>query len=270
MSVFINYITKSPYLVGTLLVMLIVCGCNSNKNDTNVPKEDVKSKKLLQGSWANEIDDNVVFTISGDTIYYNDSLSSPATFYVVADTMIINQHKVVKYPVKKLTSNVLVFLNQSGDEVSLVKSEMPSLSLGERKGNVSVNQHKVLKSDTVMVYKEKHYHAYTQVNPTTYKVFKQTTNNDGLSTESVYYDNIVHIALYDGQKKVFGQNITKWDMKALVPNAYLEQAVLSEITVDGANEKGVRFVAILAIPDSYTNYRVNIDISSDGKKGFSL
>jgi hypothetical protein len=32
----------------------------------------------------------------------------------------------------------------------------------------------------------------------------------------------------------------------------------------------VRFVAVLSIPDSYTNYRVNIDVTSDGRKKLSV
>ena len=35
-------------------------------------------------------------------------------------------------------------------------------------------------------------------------------------------------------------------------------------------EKGVRFIAVLSIPDSYTNYRVNIDIDAQGKKTLSV
>ena len=69
---------------------------------------------------------------------------------------------------------------------------------------------------------------------------------------------------------MFGSNITKAEFSTLVPQAYLDQAVLSEIIVDRAGEKGVRFIAVLSIPDSYTNYRVNIDIDAQGKKTLSV
>ena len=155
-------------------------------------------------------------------------------------------------------------------ELTKAGKDVVPLARGEYKGAVTLNQGKKVKKDTVMAYKDKHYHAYTQVNPTTYKVYRQTTNSDGLRVESIYYDNIVYIALYEGQQKVFGSNITKAEFSTLVPQAYLDQAVLSEIIVDRAGEKGVRFIAVLSIPDSYTNYRVNIDIDAQGKKTLSV
>ena len=91
-----------------------------------------------------------------------------------------------------------------------------------------------------------------------------------MTIENVYYDNIVFVALYDGERKVFGQNFQKKDFINLVPKSYIDIAVLSEITIQGATNEGVRFVAILSVPDSYTNYRINIDITPDGKKKISV
>jgi hypothetical protein len=54
------------------------------------------------------------------------------------------------------------------------------------------------------------------------------------------------------------------------PYNYLEQAILSDITIKGASKDGVTFVAILTIPDSNTNYMINIIISPTGQKTLSL
>ena len=262
----------SAFLIAILLVTSFLSSCNSSLQQTSVVVEDSAAKELMQGTWTNEMEGNVVFVVKGDTIYYNDSISNPSSFRIVEDTLVIDNHNVVKYPIRKLTSSELVFINAEGDEVELCKSneEGNPHSTGEYKGTVNLNQGRKVKNDTVMTFDGKHYHAYTQVNPTTYKVYRQTVNSDGLSVESVYYDNIVYIALYEGQQKVFGQNFAKDAFEQLVPHAYLEQAVLSEIIVDSANKDGVRFVAILSIPDSYTNYRVNIDVSRDGQKKLSV
>lgn len=267
----IKYFIKSALLTVNLVVILFLLGCSSNGPKLEQHLEDQQAKRQIQGTWIDEIDGDVVFSFRGDSVFYNDSLSKPARFYVMNDTLFIENHKPVSYQIRKLTSSTLLFVNADGDEVELTKGSANAGShAGEYKGVVSLNQGRTVKKDTVLADGTKNFHAYTQVNPTTYKVYRQTTNDDGLRVESVYYDNIVHIALYEGQKKVFGQNFTKKDFSKLVPVSYLEQAILSDIFVDYAKNNTVRFVAVLTIPDSYTNYRVNIDISSTGTKKLSV
>lgn len=263
---------KYTLIAVNLIVIQFFAACGSKADVKPEKVEDVAAKKLLQGTWINDLEGNIVFTFKGDTVFYNDSLSLPVAFHVFHDTLFIENHILTAYPIKHLNSTSFSFVNSEGDETQLIKAgkDVVPLARGEYKGAVTLNQGKKVKKDTVMAYKDKHYHAYTQVNPTTYKVYRQTTNSDGLRVESIYYDNIVYIALYEGQQKVFGSNITKAEFSTLVPQAYLDQAVLSEIIVDRAGEKGVRFIAVLSIPDSYTNYRVNIDIDAQGKKTLSV
>lgn len=268
MKNFVRYI----YIAVNLIVVQSFIACGSKTEQVPEKTEDANAKKTLQGTWVNDLEGNVVFTFKGDTVYYNDSLSTPVAFHVYDDTLYIENHTVTKYPIRSLAATEMRFVNSEGDEVVLSKAEkeMATPARGEYRGAVSLNQGRKIKKDTVMVFNGRHYHAYTQVNPTTYKVYRQTTNSDGLRVESVYYDNIVYIALYDGQQKIYGSNITKAEFSSVVPAAYLEQAVLSEIIVKGAGENGVRFIAVLSIPDSYTNYRVNIDIDNNGKKTLSV
>lgn len=266
----IGYLIKHTFPVVTLLVSIVFVSCGGGQKPDVKPSEDVKAKQMLQGTWVNEYDGSALFTITGDTVYYNDSLSAPAYFSVVNDTVIIEHHTAVRYAIRKLNASNLVFENAEGDEVSLVKNDNEALANGEHRGTVSINQGRKVKCDTVMTYGDKHYHAYTQVNPTTYKVYQQSVNNDGLKVESVYYDNIVHIAVYLGQQKVYSGNVVKTDFVKYVPKEYLDQAVLTEILIDRVGQDGVTFVAVITIPDSYTNYRVNILISPDGKKTLSL
>ena len=63
------------------VLSFILSACNGGKTgDTTERKEDLQAKKLLQGIWVDSDDDNVVFKIKGDTIYYPDSLSQPIKF----------------------------------------------------------------------------------------------------------------------------------------------------------------------------------------------
>lgn len=269
-----NQLGKSILIVTYLTVIsTVICtlySCKNTQEPVTEITEDIVAKKKLQGIWTNEYEGNIVFSIHGDSIYYNDSLSTPAKYRVNNDTLYIYNQNTEKYPIHKLNSSTLVFINANGDEVTLTKSNETQMLKGERKGTVTLNQGKKLKKDTILTFHDKHYHAYTQVNPTTYKVFIQSRNNDGMNVESIYFDNIVHIALYEGNRRIFGQNISKSDFSKYVPKSYLDQAVLSDIYAEKATDNGVRFVAIITIPNSYTNYHVNIDISSNGQKTFSL
>jgi hypothetical protein len=255
---------------GLLIVTLLLSAC-SKKSSVKAVEEDKEAKKTMQGVWTDELEGNIIFSVKDDTIYYNDSQSEPAFFYIYKDTLFIKYHNLVKYPIRKLTDNTLVFIDEIGDEIELVKNNASTTAVAPPPTETEApNQGKVIKKDTVVTYGDKRYHAYKKVNPTSYKVYIQTKNDDGLSVENTYYDNIVHIALYIGHKRIFGQNITKAEFKGMVPDNYLEQAILSDVSIKGANKDGVTFVAILTIPDTNTTYRINIIISPTGEKTLSL
>ena len=261
---FIKYKNNILLILEILIVTLSLSACGK-KNHTPTLNEDKAAKKTMQGVWTDELEGNIIFSVKNDTIYHNDTLSEPAFFYIYKDTLFIKYHNMVKYPIKELTEESLVFIDETGPETGGV-----SLGTYTTEEAEAPNQGKVIKKDTVLTFGDKRYHAYKKVNPTSFKVYIQSKNVDGLSVEQIYYDNIVHIALYAGHKRIFGQNITKADFKGLVPDNYLEQAILSDITIKGASKDGVTFVAILTIPDSNTNYMINIIISPTGQKTLSL
>ena len=257
-------------LIVALTVTIISLSCNSNKGQPR--EENAEAKEMLQGVWINSIEGNIVFRIDGDTIFYSDSLSSPARFHVYDDTLLIDQHTPVRYPIVKLTAETLSFISDSGDSILLTKETDDYIATEQagRSEKVVTNQGRTIKADTVMTYDGRHYHAYKQVNPTSYKVYQQSQNSEGMNTESVYYDNIVYVSLYEGYKKLFGQNFEKADFSEFVPASFLEQAVLSDIVFDKMGKDGMKFVAILSIPDSSTSYKIKITVSATGKKSLSL
>lgn len=68
------------------IVKLLLLGCIigwascSHKPDKHeaAQEEDLAAKKMLQGIWLNDDDeDDVAFRAKGDTIYYPDSTSQP-------------------------------------------------------------------------------------------------------------------------------------------------------------------------------------------------
>lgn len=55
------------------------------------------------------------------------------------------------------------------------------------------------------------------MNPTTYKVYKSSYNDDGVQVDNVYYDNIVNIHVYHGANRVFSRDFHKKDFLKVVP-----------------------------------------------------
>ena len=71
------------------------------------------------------------------------------------------------------------------------------------------------------------YRAYVYINPSQMKVVKTTYSEDGISMDNIYYDNVMHICVYD--------------------------------------RKGYHYQALVCIPESPVCNLVNLTISFDGK-----
>lgn len=250
----------------SITATMISCGNTPEKNDT--PAEDLQAKKTIQGIWVDELEGDCVLRAKGDTIFYTDSLSEPVRFHINADTLYLESSHPTKYHLNKLSDHVLRFTNNDGDEISLVKSNDKSLvALFEKveKAVGHINQGELIKRDSVLNAGDKRFHAYVQVNPTSFKVYQQSINDDGVTVDHAYYDNIVHIALYDGAKKLINRDYRKNDFSAHVPAEYISKCILSDIIIDKVTEEGVTFVAILSTPDTYTSYHINILVNTEGK-----
>lgn len=264
----IFFLTLFPFL----LVSLLVTGCKDAPRENAVAAEDAKSKQMMQGIWIGEDDGEVSFRAKGDTIYYPDSISEPVHFYVKADSLILDSSHPTKYAVTLLTASSLRFINSEGDEIRLKKSNDDSyVEMFEKQGKtVSLNQGVLIKKDTILTSGDIRYHAYVQVNPTTYKVYRQSVNDNGVNVDNAYYDNIIHLALYENSKALVNKDYRKQDFSTVVPKEFIEQCVLSDINIDKVADDGVFFVAELTIPDTYTSYNVKIFVSRSGKVNFSV
>ncbi len=255
-----------------LTACFVILSCKGdNKSEVATRTEDTQAKSLLQGIWIDSDEENVVFKVKGDTIYYPDSLSQPIKFAIYSDTLEFQSANESKYAILKQTAHVFEFKNQNGDIVKLVKSDDPSFEMQfAPKKTITVNQNQILKSDTVVFCSNERYHSYVQVTPTKYKVFKTTYNDDGMEQESVYFDNTIHIGLFKQENKVYSKDFRKNDFKKFVPEDFLRQSILSDINLKRSESDGVWYEAELAIPDTYMSYNVNIFISTNGKMKMSM
>lgn len=247
--------------------LLALTGCHDKGgNQDKTIEEDVAAKKMLQGIWLNDDMDDVAFQIKGDTIYYPDSTSQPTYFFVCADTLVMKGANEIKYPIAKLASHLFIFRNQNGDVVKLIKtSDKSYLKQFVHERVVALNQNTLVKRDTVVNYGDARYHLYVQVNPTTFKVYKSSYNDDGVEVDNAYYDNIVNLNVFNGAKKVFSRDFHKKDFESMLPASFYSQSILSDLVFAGVDDKGIQYYAVLAMPDTSISYQVAVLVSFSGK-----
>ncbi len=262
---------KNIFIFIIFLAFSIV-SCKKMRDAKVEQTENVKAKKMLAGIWLDCDEDNVAFRIKGDTIYYPDSTSQPLYFKIIADTMILEGgNNIVKYPIVKQTPHVFEFKNTNGDIMKYMKSDNPNDILQfSKKQALNINQKITIKRDSVVMYNGNKYHSYIQVNPTTYKVYRSAYNEEGLQVENIYFDNIIHISVYNGATKLYSKDFRKADYKKLVPPQFLRQSILSDIIFDGVTEGGLMYTTQLAIPDSPSCFIVKLCISFNGKLQMSV
>lgn len=246
------------------LVMYSSCGRKGSSAD-NVPLEDTLAKRQLQGVWINKEDEVTFFMVKGDTIYYPDSTSLPMAFQIVDDTLYMKGANEVEYAIVKQTPHFFSFRNQTGDVYELEKADDETIMKDfQRKQPIVLNQNMLIKRDTVVTWRDKRYHAYMQVNPTTYKVYRTVLNSEGVEVSNVYYDNIVHLSVYADGRKLFSSNFYKKDFQEKVPASLLDQSILSDITFQNVDAQGVHFHAVIGVPDSPSSYLVEVIVSLEG------
>lgn len=247
-------------------IVMFLLGCSSHGSKQEKAEEDLTAKKELQGIWLDEDADDVAFRVKGDSVYFPDSTSAPAYFRIERDSFIIVGGNTVKYHIVKQTPHLFVFVNQNGERVKLSKTTDNSyLEMFAQKTILHINQNRVVKRDTVCYHDADKYHCYVQINPTTYKVAVASYNDDGVEVDNVYYDNIINLSVYKGAERLYSCDLRKEFYKNEVPGQFLRQAVLSDMTFMNADNEGLHFFAVLAIPETSISYMVETIVTYSGQ-----
>ena len=251
-------------------VLLLVTACKPQPQPSaEAPSgEDKAAKELLQGVWIDELTSEVTFRAKGDTVYYADGTSLPAYFRIVGDTLELGKQG---YKIVTLTDDCLAFLNQAGDEVRLVKGdeEVQADTLALSQPQV-LQVSEVVQRDSVVMYGGERYHWYIYVNPTKYRVTRTTTNTDGVEIEKEYYDNIIHVSLFQGKRKLFSENFSKKMFTRDVPEQFLTQAILGNMQYSHVDAEGFHFDATICIPDEASCYVIETLVALDGTVSMKL
>lgn len=257
---------------GELIILLLLCalviGCGQNAGSAEQAKESQEAKKLLQGVWSDEDTETVVFQMKGDSVYYPDMTSMPAYFKVLDDTLYIGN--TARYHIEKHTEHVLWFKSADGELVKLVKGNNNDKELFVHNDTQILTLTDVLKKDTVVMYEGERYHLYIAVNPTKYKVTRHTVNEDGLDVENVYYDNIIHLSIFQGSRQLFSRDFRKQQYQQRVPAQFYGQAVLNNMDYDSVDKQGFHMNVSLCTPGDASCYLIGHVVSFDGKVSTEL
>ena len=254
---------KQTTILLLTVVLTLFFSCQGNQSAT--PQEDEGAKAMLQGIWVEEESGDVSMRIIGDSIFYTDSTSMPSYFRIVGDSLVMGSG--TSYAIVKQTENLFWFTNQNGDVVKLQKSTDPvdETEFVHDTPSVMTYTHQV-KTDSVVTYDGERYHWYIAINPTKYKVVKRSYNDDGLEVENVYYDNIMHVSVFKGAQRLFSSDFKKQMYVGLVPENFLNDAVLANMEYSRADAEGLHFNATLCIPDEASCYVVETLVDYRGQK----
>lgn len=256
---------KKLFTISLLMVVLVAC----HQNNSSVVSEDKEAKAMLQGVWVDEESGNVTFRAKGDTIYFADATSMPTYFRIYKDSLYLGSGAV--YGIAKQTEHLFWFNNQNGDLLKLQKGdEAEEEAVQEHSAPSILTYTHQVKIDSVVSYSNTRYHWYIAINPTKYKVTKRSYNEDGLEVENVYYDNIMHISVFVGANKLFSSDFHKQQFKGIVPESFLNEAILANMEYSHVDADGLHFNATLCIPDGASCYMVETTISYTGVSSMKL
>lgn len=255
-----------PLLLFVSLPFFLSCG---GKDSQASLTENREAKVLLQGVWFDEENEEMTFRAEGDTIFYAESTNMPAYFRIVGDSLFLGSHS---YAIERQTEHLFWFKNGNGDVVKLRKGDdtLRDQDLVSDRPTPVIMTNEVVKRDSVVFHNGERYHWYVDINPTRYKVVKSAYNDDGVSVDNVYYDNIIHLSVFKGAQKLYSADLRKQHFEKHVPKAFLEQAILGNMEFDHVDAKGFHFSATICIPDGASCYLVSTIVGFGGELSMKL
>lgn len=259
------------YIVFIGLLFFLSCSTKQEKATKHSMKEDLAKKALLQGTWMDNHTEVPILQIKGDSMYYMDAMPFPVAFKVIGDSLFTYGAQVVSYYIDKLDQYSLELQTEIGDVIQMGRfDESMDSFLFTSEPESSEPSREVIQKDHVSYYNNVRYRGYVYINPSQIKVVRPEYSEEGFKVDHVYYDNVIHICVYEGKKKLFGKDIFKKDFTGIVPDDFLQWAILSDMDFMGVNEKGYQYQATVCIPNVASCYLVNLSIATDGNISYEL
>lgn len=255
-----------------IIVLSLLFACNGKQEKMSERSENLAAKENLQGVWFDENTESPMLRIEGDSIYYMDASTAPVAFKVIGDSLVTYGVHTTSYHIEKQTEYTCWLQSELGTLIQLGKAEnsLDSLLFSRQQPEIPAPASEVIQKDHVVFYKNIRYRGYVYINPSQIKVIRPEYSEEGFKVDNVYYDNVIHICVYEGKNELFGKDIFKKDFQGVVPDEFLQWAILSDMEFVGVNENGYHYQATVCIPDEASCYLVNIHITPKGEISYIL
>ena len=245
------------------VIALAACG---NSKEQKMAEEDSTAKAMLQGVWIDDETELPLMRIEGDTIYYADPQNIPVSFKIIRDTIYVYGSNTIAYKIDRQSEYSFWFHSLADEIVKLHKSEnLEDILAFVNKEVEVIPTTEVVKKDSVVTYKGTRYRGYVYINPSKMKVIRSSYSEGGISVDNVYYDNVIHICVYEGKRMLYGKDITKKMFADIFPEEILTQMILADMNFMGVNDKGYQYQATLRVPESSVYSLANITIGFDNR-----
>lgn len=250
-------------IFGLLLLMMASCAGPSLKKENIQRTTDPDVKLQLQGVWLDKNTESPVLEIDGDSLLYASNSDVRMPYCVVDDTLFVRGIRTAAYPILERSEHTLSIRTPMGDEMSLYKDENGVITIEQPKSVPVAPVKHVIKKDSVIMVGKNRYRGYITINPTTIKVIRPGVTEDGFLIDNVYYDNIIHICVYEGRKELCSKDIKRSMFESIVPSEFLSVSILQDMNFEGMKNKKFVFNAVLRVPDGPSFYaQVLIDEDS--------
>lgn len=263
---------KTKWMLGIILGAMLSACCSVSNTQPVSEKEDTTAKQLLQGLWMDDVTSDPIFRIQGDTIYYTDASIAPVSFKVIKDSLKTYGSQTTSYHIKKQNDYSFWIQSTLGDILQLRKAETAADSINFEQPDElhSTESQAVMMKDKVVYYNQVRYRGYAYINPSSIKVYQPTLSEEGLEVDNIYYDNIIHICVYEGKNELFAKDIRKQDFSGLIPDDFCQRAILSDMDFVNVNARGYHYQATLCIPNAASCYLINLYVSFNGEITYEL
>lgn len=260
---------KGWWLAAGIGVLSACASSEKGRDAAQQAENNVEAVQKLQGIWIDEASEVPVLKVKGDSIYFSNQVNVPLYFRVMGDTLVTYGAEAAKYPIGQLEEHTFSFYTAMGDLMSLRKLENDSLSFGTVVQEAAPVQ-EVLKKDSVIEFQGVRYRGYVYINPTQKKVVRPMMTEEGIFVDNVYYDNVIHICVYQGTNRLFGKDIKKEMLAGVVPDDFLHTAILSDMDFIGVSAEGYRYAATVCAPDAPSCYYIEVDVSKGGDLSYHI
>ena len=260
------------YLTGIMLLATPTSCTFSPQTHVTEAKENTNAKLQLQGLWMDDFTSEPIFQVKGDTIYYNDASIAPVSFKVIKDSLKTYGSKLTSYHIEKLSDYSLSIQSSVGEILHLRKAEntIDSISFSLPVQSETNEANEIIQKDRIVFYNDVRYRGYVYINPSQIKVIQPSLTDEGLEVDNFYYDNIIHICVYEGKKELFAKDIHKDDFTGILPNEFLQWGILSDMDFVDVTPKGYHYQATVCIPGRASCYLINLSISFQGEITYQL